>query len=91
MLLEGQKVHLPSPKNHYASDICIEHDIPIFATGKSRITYVGRYQTTDEMETEMMSVRWKVFDFKHQIPENEQKDVPPCGKCFSKLVFLGEV
>ena len=91
LLLEGQKVHLPSPKNHYATDICIENDTPIFATGKSRITYVGRYQTTDEMETEMMSVRWNVFDFKYQIPQNEQKNVPPCGKCFAKLVFLGEV
>ena len=91
LLLEGQKVHLPSPKNHYATDICIEHDIPIFATGKSRITYVGRYQSTDERETEMMSVRWKVFDFTYQISENEQKNVPPCGKCFAKLVFLGEL
>lgn len=91
LLLEGQKVHLPSPKNHYAKDICIDHDIPIFATGKSRITYIGRYQTADERETEMMSVRWKVFDFNYQIPENEQKSVPPCGKCFAKLVFLGEL
>ena len=91
LLLEGQKVHLPSPKNHYAADICIDHDVPIFATGKSRITYTGRYQTVDERETEMMSVRWKVFDVNYQISENEQKDVPTCGKCFAKLVFLGEL
>ena len=68
-----------------------DHDVPIFATGKSRITYVGRYQSTDERETEMMSVRWKVYELFQQIPEHEQKNIPPCGKCFAQLVFLGEL
>ena len=61
LLLEGQTVHLPSPKNHCANDVCISQDNPIFATEKSKITYLGRYNTTDETENEMMPVRWKIF------------------------------
>ena len=34
LLLEGQPVHLPSPKNHFSSDICISNDIPVFSTSK---------------------------------------------------------
>ena len=41
----------------------------------------------DEREDKMMAVRWRVFDFKHQIPPNEQKDIAPCGKCFATLVL----
>lgn len=91
LLLEGQKVHLPAPKNHFVKDICIDTDVPIFATGKARITYVGRYNSSDDRETEMMSVRWKIFEFRKHIPEHEQRDVPPCPKCFAKLVFTDEL
>lgn len=91
LLLEGQTVHLPSPKNHYAKDICIEGDTPVVATGKSEIKYTGRYNVTDEVENEMMAVRWKLFKFSHQIPLAEQKEVPPCPTCFSKLTLMGEL
>ena len=30
LLLEGQIVHLPSPKNHFSKDVCINQDTPIF-------------------------------------------------------------
>ena len=43
LLLERQRVHLPSPKNQYASDITISSDVAIFATGKSRIVFCGFY------------------------------------------------
>lgn len=89
LLLEGQEVHLPSPKNHYASDICINRDTPTAATGKSEITYTGKYNTTDSVENEMMSVRWKVFRFSHQISEADQREVPSCPACFCKLALLG--
>ena len=91
LLLEGQPVHLPSPKNHYACDISITTDVPIFATGKACISYVGRFNSTDERENEMMAVRWKVFDFTHRIAEKDQKTVPPCSKCFAELVLSGQV
>ena len=37
LMLEGQLVHLPAPKSHYAKDIVFEKDTPIFATGKNPI------------------------------------------------------
>ena len=40
-------------------------DTPIFATctGKAEIKYIGKFNTTDEVENEMMSVRWRLFKF----------------------------
>ena len=89
LLLEGQMVHLPAPKNHYATDIAISDDTPVVATGKSRITYQGRFNTADPIEDEMMAARWKVFDFFYQIPESQQRDVKPCPKCFATLTLMG--
>ena len=90
LLLEGQIVHLPSPKNHFAKDVCINQDTPIFATSKSEIVYSGKHNQSDYLEDDMMAARWKVFKFKHQIPEEEQKQMKPCGTCFSKLILLGQ-
>ena len=86
-LPEGQTVHLPSPKNYYANDICISQDTPTFATGKSEITYLGRYNTIDETENEMMSVRWKIFKFHQQILEADQKRNVPLSKMFFRPSF----
>ena len=73
LLLEGQTVHLASPENHYASDINISSDAPIFATGKSRIAFRGRGNSTASIEDDMMAARWIVFEFFHQIPVEKQK------------------
>ena len=35
----------------------------------------------------MMSVRWKVFELKCQIPESRQQEVPPCAACFARLML----
>ena len=40
LLLEGHTVHLPAPKNHFASDICIDKDTPVFATSKDVIKFI---------------------------------------------------
>ena len=88
LMLEGQLVHLPAPKSHYAKDIVFEKDTPIFATGKNPIIFVKNC-TIDEKETEMMAVRWRIFRFHAQIPQEKQKQIPPCGKCFAQLI-LGE-
>ena len=90
LLLEGETVKLPAPKNQFAADVVIDKDTPIFATSKSHIVYTGKFNSTDERETEMMSVRWKVFEFKYQFSEQEQKCVSPCARCFAELTFLGE-
>ena len=36
-LLEGNKIHVPTPKTHFAQDIGLEKDIPIFCTAPNRI------------------------------------------------------
>ena len=90
LLLEGETVKLPAPKNQFSSDVIISKDTPIFASSKSRITYVGKFNVSDERETEMMTIRWKVIEFNHQIPEWEQKRPNPCARCFAELALLGE-
>ena len=90
LLLLGQTVKLPALKNQFSSDVIIAKDTPIFASSKSRITYVGKFNVSDERETEMMAIRWKVIEFNHQIPKREQKKILPCARCFAELVLLGE-
>lgn len=86
LMLEGQVVHLPAPKTHYAKDLSFETDTPIFSTGKRTMVYI-KNGVLDERETEMMSVRWRVFYFNRQIAEEEQRDVPVCGRCFAHFLF----
>ena len=74
LLLEGQMVHLPAPKTHYAKDIALEKDTPIFCTGKQPFVYI-KNGVIDERETEMMSVRWKIFHLNVQIQKDVQKEL----------------
>ena len=91
LLLEGQTVHLPRPKNAFATDLCIpkENTIPIFATSKGPIEFLGKYNSRDERENDMMSSRWNTFKLSFQIPLSECKDIPACARCFSNLVMSG--
>ena len=81
--------NLPDSKNHFASDICIDKDTPVFATSKDVIKFIGQCTTTDEIANDMMAVRWHVFNFTQPIACDKQKDVPPCSKCFPALIQLG--
>ena len=90
LLLEGETVKLPAPKNHFIEDIVINSDIPIFATSKSKIRYRGPYNSEDDRETAMMDSRWRIVEFKHVFGQNEQKEIKPCRACFAKLVLMGE-
>ena len=47
LLLEGEPVKLPSLKNQFATDVCIETDITIFATSKAKIAFVGKHNMKD--------------------------------------------
>ena len=91
LLLEGQTVNLPRPKNQFSTDLKITRDntIPFFATSKSPIEYVSKYNFKDDRETEMMSSRWNVFTFNKQISPEKMKNLPPCPHCFSALVMQG--
>ena len=85
LLLEGQLVHLPAPKTHYAKDLTFKSDTPIFATGKDSFVYT-RSGVLDELETDMMAVHWKTYTFHYQISSSRQKVLPPCGRCFTELI-----
>ena len=39
----------------------------------------------NEHETELMSVRWKIFTFSHQIKEHDQQEMEAFSKCFADL------
>ena len=57
LLLEGELVKVPSPKNQFACDVCINKDIPVFATNERKIEYVGKHNISIERETKMIDVR----------------------------------
>ena len=84
--LEGQTIHVPAPKTYFAEDLILDKDTPIFATSIGRIRKTT-HGVVNEIETEMMEVRWKTFSFRHQLRENEIKDLKPCGTCFAKLIY----
>ena len=86
LMLEGQLVHLPAPKSHFAKDTVFDSDTPILATSKHQLVFV-KNGAIDERETEMMTVRWKVFNFNRQIPQAEQQEVTACPTCFANLIL----
>ena len=89
LMLEGQMVHLPAPKTHYAKDIVFDKDSPIFCTGKQPIIYI-KNGMIDQMETDMMAVRWKIFHFNVRIAEKNQMEIAKRAKCFATFVLDGK-
>jgi len=91
LLLEGQTVHLSRPKNQFVTDMVIhrENTLPILATSKEAIEYIGKYNIRDQKETDMMSSRWRMFTFTHSMAKEDIKDVAPCVRCFCALVVHG--
>ena len=89
LLLEGQTVNLPRPKNQFASDPLIDrsNNLAIFATSKGPIKYVGKFNLQDDRETDMMASRWQMFSFFHEI--ERPRVIKPCPRCFAELVLLG--
>lgn len=85
LMLEGEVVHLPAPKTHFAQDIEFVKDTPIFCTSKRPLMFI-KNGVVDDRETEMMAVRWKIFSFNHQIAPDRQQHIPPCAKCFTTLL-----
>lgn len=92
LLLEGAPVKLCRPKNLHATDMLIPraNTIPFFATGPRPIEYLGAYGQRDDRETDMMSSRWKLFEFTHKIAKDQVVVLDPCVNCFVKLVLLGD-
>ena len=74
LMLEGQMVHLPTPKTHYAEDIVFGKDTPIFCASKQPIILI-KNGVIDLRETAMMAVRWKIFHFSVRIAKQNQKEI----------------
>ena len=89
LLLEGQTVNLPRPKNQFARDLLIDRSntLAIFATIKGPIKYVGNFSFQDDRETDMMASRWEMFSFFHEI--EQPRVIKPCPRCFTEFVLLG--
>ena len=73
-ILEGQTVHLVAPESHFAQDIILSGDIPIFATSLEIVQFVGKRNHVQGGNA-MMAARWK------------EKDLESCARCFSELIF----
>ena len=86
LLLEGQLVRFPAPKTHYAHDIVFEQDSPIFCTANEHFSFV-RGGAVDRVETEMMRVRWRSFNFFSQIGKDEQVIILSCPRCFADFIL----
>jgi len=87
LLLKGETVKMPAQKNLYSGEICVRGNVAIFATSKEAVTYRGSYKATDCKEDDMMASRWRVFEFRRQLSQQEQKDVSPCTRCFAELLL----
>ena len=65
----------PAPKTYNANDIELVADTPVFATSKRALIYI-KAGDIDEVETEMMAVRWRQFTLHSPIPVSEQQQIP---------------
>ena len=66
-LPEGQPVHLYLPRNQFP-DIVVRRATNISVRIGSNYT-AGSFNTTEQIENEVMVVRWKFFEFSHLIQE----------------------
>ena len=66
-VLEGDTVHFPVPKNLMSKDIVLDKDTPFFATSDAPLALING-ATIDRVNTEMMHVRWNMFQLYWQIP-----------------------
>jgi hypothetical protein len=56
--------------------------MPIFATGKAEIKYIGKFNTTDDIENEMMSVRWSYSSFNTKYQSLNKRKCPAVRNVF---------
>ena len=75
LLLEGQEVQFTDTKTHFAQDISLIADTPVFCTSKSPLIY-AKNGVVDERETSMINVRFNIFQLHYQIPRDLQRDIP---------------
>ena len=77
LLLESHVVHFAAPKTKYNQDIEFSKETLIFVTAKAPISF-EKASMIDNRQTEMMTVRWRIFAFRHLFDIHYQKTVPSC-------------
>ena len=88
LLFEEEIVNFPVPKTHFIQDIQLTKDTPIFCTTKKPRLFI-KNGMVDDRESEVMAIRWKIFELRAQIPETSQLAISPCPSFFAKLVTCG--
>ena len=81
-LARGQQNTYTTPETHFAECTMLEKDTPIFFTAKLRRRIILN-GTVNEIDSEMKNVRWKTFQFCHEMKMKDAIDVPPCPNCRS--------
>ena len=91
LLLEGDTVNLPRPKNTYATDLTIHttNKVPFFATSIRPFEYIGKANSRDDGETAMVATRWVLFTLTQEI-QNPNTELQPCPRCFADLLSKGQ-
>lgn len=67
-----------SPKSHFAKDLSLIKDYPVFAISINETRFIWKHNSTNESENDMMRSGWKIIKFFRSIPESNQKVTPPC-------------
>ena len=84
--LEGDTIHLPTPKNICSQDLELNKDTPFFTTSDAPLVLI-KAGAIDSLNTRMMSVRLRFYHFWNQIPQEEQQESIPCGRCFATFIL----
>ena len=85
-LLEGHALHIAAPTTHFTKDLVMDKNISMFATPISRIRYYTNGRI-NELETEMIQVRWKTFSFYRQLLQIKIKELESYPKCSANFVL----
>ena len=64
LLLEGETVKLPAPKNHFTTDVVISSDVPIFATLKAPIVFKGPHNVVVQQRSFSWSTKLRICLFR---------------------------
>ena len=75
-----------APKNLMSKDVILDKDTPFFATSNAPLALING-ATIDRVNTEMMHVRWSMFQLHWQIPRGKQKELKAYCSCFAKLMI----
>ena len=81
--LEGGSIPVARPKNRGGNQI-FHSDAPVFITAPQEIS-LWRYGEQVYNETAQMKTRVKYLHLHHKIPDEDRREVAPCGHCAARL------